>query len=262
MRAAHRAAGQPIIWKWDVFERPYYTWDTFERPYYTWDVYNRAITSYTAQALSAEVMGAFSYDIPFAGGYYYSPYNYATAFNSATGKFTLTTEITGSTSKTDLSYSGGGNISDESGASVDKYLKFDYADITKNEALSRFEIRSNPLHNNTGYHAVATYGKGSATGTTVTSFASGTYPADGYDAGTELYYVRRAGVTKTPVGTAVSFANTTYPTYGYDVGTDLWYEIRAGWTKTPTGDVAWSVLDDTYPEEGYDAGTDLWYERR
>lgn len=258
MRASRRFAQKRLLWKWDVFERPYWSWDVYERPVYVWDVYERVATSWEMTQIHEEDLVGQTFNVPYTGGYYRGGYH---SF-SATGKHSIDSngrsEITSALTTVDMTSD---LFSTQAGfANLDVLYQAPAFDgyIVKNTALGRFEITNcqyawgiNPL----------SYGKGAAAGTTVTSFADNAYPANGYDAVTEKYYVRRTMVLVPTGNTAESFADNTYPLNGYHVASELWY-IRTTYTKTPTNEIAFSVCDDTYPAAGYHEATNLWYERR
>ncbi len=214
MRASRRFAQQPVIWKWDVFERPYYTWDVYERMTDSFEI--KQMTAGEAQAYNPII-------IPFTAGHLYTFNSYSGIFNSATGKFDFELSsyygpITGGSS------SGAFNnsiISDSPGLVVDRVFFMYFNAATKNTTLGQWECISS-----IGYYGVPKWKKGDPTGNTVTSFNGFTYPTNGYHVATELYYIRTT-YTKTPVGAVFSLGDDTYPQNGYDEVTDLWYERRA-----------------------------------
>lgn len=258
MRASRRFAQKRLLRKWDVFERPYWSWDVYERPVYVWDVYERVATSWEMTSTNETSLAGLTFNVPFTGGYYRGGYHSFSATEKhsidSNGRSEITSEVTITDMTNDI-------FSTQAGfANLDVLYRAPSFSgyIIKNEELGRFEITNcqfawgvNPL----------TYGKGDATGNTVSDFSSTAYPANGYDSVTELYYVRRTLVLVPTGNTAESFVENTYPLNGYHAPTELYY-IWTTYTKTPTGDIAFSVGSDTYPQNGYDAVTDLWYERR
>ncbi len=258
MRASRRFAQKRLLRKWDVFERPYWTWDVYERPVYVWDVYERVATSWSMTTTNEDNLEGVTVNVPYSGGYYRGGYH---SFSStlkhsidSNGRSEITSALTPTnmTSKLFSTQEGFSNLDFLYQAPTFSGY------ITKNTELERFEISH--LQYAWGVSPL-TYGKGDATGDTVSNFSNTAYPANGYDSVTELYYVRRT-FTLTPTGdTAESFVSNTYPLNGYDAVTELYY-IRTTYTKTSTGNIAFSVGDDTYPQNGYDEATDLWYERR
>lgn len=247
---------------WDVFERPFYTWDKYNRPYYVWDIFNRTVTAWTRTVISDDDMGEVSFDIPFTGGYYYTYESASFMFNSTTGKFDLITSGTHLiTADTTLEQLNNAYISDAAGEFVDRIFMCYTTTLTKNLTTSKFEFR--PRYFDTGYYALGTaWGKGTTTGTTAESFVNTTYPTNGYDVATELYYVIRTGTVLTPTGlTVTGFGANDYPLDGYDSVSGYYYK-RISYTKTPTGNIVKSQYPNTYPALGYDILTGFWYEKR
>lgn len=213
-----RSLGLPRYNKWDVFNvidpTGLYTWATYNAtPHYDLTVENNPAILY----------------IPYAAGFYLSG---GWTGSELTGKFSLQdagalSEITAATTAAQISgiwISGSAGHVDLD----DVYYNIYVGDVVKNDALQRFECDGFTARY---YYTLASCGKGTATGNTVTSLDADAYPANGYDAGTGLWYVLVSS--------------------GLDYHKD-----------TATGDMVFSLDPALYPVDGYDGGTDLWYVRR